>query len=97
MLILSYLGLLSIIPYVASKHPDVRWHAKQGLTLALAMIVASVAIAIVSALPLIGWLFGLLGPLVSLAGLVLIVVGIAKALGGERWRMPVIAELAEKW
>jgi uncharacterized membrane protein len=97
MLVLSYLSLLALIPYVASKNPEVRWHAKQGLTMTAVFLAATVAVWILVALPLIGWIFVVIRPLLSLAWTVLLIMGIVKALGGERWRMPVIADLAERW
>jgi uncharacterized membrane protein len=97
MLVLSYLSLLGLIPYMVSKNPEVRWHAKQGLTLTAIFLAATVAVWILAALPLIGWIAALARPLLSLLWMVLIVVGIAKALGGERWRMPVISDFTERW
>jgi len=98
MLVLSYLGVLALIPYLVSKNDDVRWHAKQGLTLAAAFILAHLASGVLSFLPLIGgMLSALYWPVVSLGGFCLIVVCIMKALHGERWRIPVIADLTDKW
>jgi uncharacterized membrane protein len=97
MLILSYLSLLAILPYLLSKNGEVRWHAKQGLTMTALLLTASIGLWILSALPLIGWVAALARPLLSLVWMILIVVGIAKALGGERWRMPVIGDFTERW
>jgi uncharacterized membrane protein len=93
MLVLSYLSLLALIPYFSSKNADVRWHAKQGLTLAGVFFVFRIA----TWLPLVGWIAAMLYPIVSLLYFVLVVVGIVKALGGDRWRIPLIADVAEKW
>jgi uncharacterized membrane protein len=98
MLVLSYLGVLALIPYLVSKDADVRWHAKQGLTLAAAFIALNLLTRLLGFLPLIGtmlsWLYW---PVVSIGGFCLIVVCIIKALQGERWRIPVIADLNDKW
>jgi uncharacterized membrane protein len=97
MLILSYVSLLAIVPYLGSKNPDVRWHAKQGLTLTAVFLAATIGLWILTALPLIGWIAALARAIVNLGYMLLIVVGIAKALGGERWRMPFIGDVAERW
>jgi uncharacterized membrane protein len=93
MLVLSYLSLLALIPYFTTKSEDVRWHAKQGLTLAFVYMAFQVA----TWLPVVGWVARMLMPLVGLLYFVLLVVGIVKALSGERWRIPLVADLAEKW
>jgi uncharacterized membrane protein len=89
MLVLSYLGLLALIPYLfARESEEVRFHARQGLALGL----LGVGCAALGAVPVVGF-FGVLG----VAGvLVLSVLGIVKALGGERWRMPVAATVADR-
>jgi uncharacterized membrane protein len=97
MLILSYLGLLAFIPYLSTKNPEVRWHAKQGLTLTGLFLAASVALWILSMLPLVGWIAALSRSLLGLLCTILVVVGIAKALSGERWRMPVVGDFAQRW
>ncbi len=89
MLVLCYLGLLALVPYLAARgREDVRFHARQGLALGLVGIGAA-ALAVV---PFVGF-FGVLG--IALV-VVLSVVGIVKALGGTRWRMPVAADLADR-
>lgn len=89
LLVLCYLGLLSLIPYlVAREEPLVRWHARQGLALALVGI-GCAALALVPYLGFVGCL--------GLAGvLVLSIVGIVKALDRDRWRAPVAADVADR-
>ena len=91
MLILAYLGILSLIPLLTVKDSDyVKWHAKQGLVLGISAFVVMTV-------------FGILGPLalancLLLPGwLVMAIMGILKALKGERWRIPVVADLASKF
>ena len=49
-------------------------------------------------MPFIGWLIAMLGsPVLALGGLALIIVAIIRAMKGERWRIPVVADLADKW
>lgn len=90
MLILSYLGLLSLIPLLTVKDSDyVVFHARQGIVL----FAFAILLQILNVVPVIGWIVGCLG---SVAVLVLMVMGIVKALGGERWRMPLISDIVSK-
>jgi len=59
MLILSYLGILALIPLLVEKDdPEVQWHAKHGLVLTVGWIVLSIALAILSSFPYIGMFLG---------------------------------------
>ena len=102
MLVLSYFGILALIPYLTVKDSDyVKWHAKQGLTLVGVVVVGEIALgivigilsAIVHALSFLGCFF----PLIGLGILVVSIMGMVKAFGGQRWRIPVIADLADRW
>ena len=97
MLILAYLGPLGLIPYLTDQKEDVKWHAKQGLTLTVAWIVFMVCYGLFISIPVFGWLFALLAPFLSLAILAIVIVAIIKAINGNRWRIPVVADLADKW
>ncbi len=89
MLVLCYLGLLSIIPYLAAKgDEEVRFHARQGLGLGL----IGVGAAVLASIPFIHF-FGAIG--IALV-VILSILGIVKALSGIRWRMPVAADLADR-
>jgi len=89
LLVLCYVGLLSVIPYLVGRdRPVLRWHARQGLALGI-IGVGCVALALIPYLGFIGQL--------GLAGvLVLSVIGIVKALDQAEWRMPVAADVADR-
>jgi len=89
MLVLCYIGLLALIPYLVAKEvPIIRWHARQGLALALVGL-ACVGIALIPYLGFVGHL--------GLAGvLVLSIIGVVKALDRAQWRMPVAADVADR-
>jgi fumarate reductase subunit D len=91
MLVLAYLGILSLIPLLTVKDSDfVKWHAKQGLVLSVGgFIIAS----IIGMIPFVGLISCLLMPAI----LVLMVMGIIKAMAGTRWRIPVVADIADKF
>ncbi len=99
MLILSYLGILALIPFFMKKDdPEVQWHAKNGVALLLAEIVwciiqfGSVFIHV----PGVGCITGLVGCIVWIGFLALTVLCIVKAVNGQRFRIPVITDMAEK-
>ena len=89
LLVLCYVGLLALVPYLVSRDaPPLRFHARQGLALAL-LGIGCAALALVPYLGFIGQL--------GLAGvLALSILGIVKALEGARWRMPVAADVADR-
>lgn len=92
MLVLSYLGIFALIPLLTSKDsPFVQWHAKQGTAL---FVVTTVSLIVVNFIPLLGQLVGCVG---VVGALVVAVMGMVKALNGDRWRIPLVADLAEKF
>lgn len=91
MLILSYLGLLALIPLITVKdNPTIKWHALNGLVLGLG---GGIALSILSAV--LGPLACIIGPLGSIALIVVDIMAMVKALNGERWRIPVVTKIAE--
>ena len=99
MLILSYLGILALIPLLVEKEDaDIQWHAKHGLVLMVGWIVLSIALAILSSFPYIGMFLGCaVGPLLWLVILIIQIVAMLKALKGERLIIPVISDYTDKW
>ncbi len=98
-LILSYLGILSLIPLLVKKDdPEVQWHAKNGVVLFGAECVWAIAqVAIGFAhIPILGCVSGLVGCLVWIAFLALSIICIVKAVGGQRFRIPMLTDMAEK-
>jgi uncharacterized membrane protein len=87
--ILSYIGILSLIPYfIKDQSSFVRYHAVRGLNLFLLEIIAGVAASIVGiVLPGIG---SLLGWIVSVAGLVFSIIGIINVVNGDKKDLPII-------
>ena len=80
--LLSYLGVLVIIPLLLKKDsPFVQFHAKQGLVLLVGWVI--------SWFPVLGWIVGIIV-------FVLSVMGIINVLDGEKKRLPIVGELAEK-
>lgn len=98
----AYLPMLFLIGLLdAPRNRYVRFHARQGLVLFLAEIVAWIALAIydgsVGRIPVIGLIFGAALRLVTgLTFLAAAVYGIAKALAGETVRIPFLGDLADR-
>ena len=87
--ILSYLGILVIIPFIINPKSDfVRFHAKQGLVLFIIEVVVSV----------VG--YGIFWPLAWIAGiinlliLILVIVGIVNVVQHKESPLPVVGQLA---
>ena len=106
MLVLSYLWILALVPLLVQKDDqEVQWHAKHGLVLWVAEIGLWIAWTIISmilgSVPIIGWVISAVGcgvwVLLWLGVLALHVVAIMKALKGERLRVPVVTDYADKW
>ncbi len=99
MLILSYLGILALVPLLVEKDdPEVQWHAKHGLVLLVSWIVLFIAVATLSMFPMVGMFLGCaVAPFLWLVILVIHIVAMIKALKGERLIIPVISDYADKW
>jgi len=97
-LILSYLGLLALIPLLVKKDdPDLQWHAKNGLTLFGAEICWVILQIILGFIPVLGCGVHILGCVVWIGFVVLVVICIIKAVQGQRFRIPLVTDISEKW
>lgn len=99
MLVLSYLGILALIPLLVKKDDkEVQWHAKNGLGLTVAWILLWIVIAIVEHfMPgVVSCGIAVIHCVLALGFLAVIVLAIMKALKGERMRFPVISDFADK-
>ncbi len=103
MIVLSYLGLLALIPLLVEKEDrEVQWHAKHGLVLTVAWVVLFVALQIVAMIlgaitAGLGCLISLLFPLIAIGILVIHVLCIVKGLKGERFLLPGVSELTDRF
>ncbi len=69
----------------------VKFHAMQSIITFVALMII---MWIANVIPLIGWL---IAGLVGLLALVLWIILMIKAYQGEKFKLPVIGDLAEKW
>jgi uncharacterized membrane protein len=103
MIVLSYLGILALIPLLVEKDDkEVQWHAKHGLVLLVAEVILWVAIGILSFIlthifaPL-GCVILILELLLGLGLLVLHVMCIMKGVNGQRLLLPVVSQYADRF
>jgi len=101
LLVFDYLGPLALVSLVASRREFVKWHAKQGLLLSLTLAAAYIVVRLVH-WPLDRWVPFLAeifwaGVLLSVLGaLVLLLLCIVRALDGERFKIPMLGDLADR-
>lgn len=91
---LSYLWVLSVVMYIVKKDDAfVQFHAKQGIVLCVASFAMMVLGFLLMMVPVVGWLLGMV---LWAAIAVLSLVGFIKAFQGEKFNLPVVADLAKK-
>lgn len=105
MALLSYIGILALIPYFAEKENKyVRFHAIQGLNLLIVNLVVSAAsfvVAIVATIlfiiPIIGWVLGfvlyLVIGLIPVGLLVISILGVVYSLQGNAKELPIVNQI----
>ena len=99
MAILSYLGILVLIPILAAKDSKfARYHANQGLILLVAEAIWVAATRLISFIVgllnigLLSFLFGVVVWLLSLVPLVFVIFGIYNAAAGKARELPFIGK-----
>jgi uncharacterized membrane protein len=99
MLVLSYLGILCLIPLLVKKDdPEVQWHAKNGTALLGAEVIVFIIriMLIFVRIPFLGCGLAVVFCVIWLGFLALSIICIMKAVKGERFRIPVLTDFAEK-
>ncbi len=88
--ILAYFGILCLIPLLVKKdNKFALFHAKQGLVL----FIAEVILTFIWVIPFLGWFIGAIGWILIP---IICIIAIIQVLMGNYWRIPVIADIAEK-
>jgi len=89
--ILSYLGILALIPYlVKDQTPFVRAHAVRGINLLLLEVIAWVAVGVFSWVPVLD---GILSAVVGLASFALSLIGIINVANKDDKDLPFIGSI----
>lgn len=102
LVIFAYLGPLAIVSLAATRSEFVRWHAKQGLMLSASAILTFIILRIPHAVFYGLWTFlgdmFLTMELIILTGFLLVaILCMVRALEGERFRLPWVAELVDRF
>ena len=99
MLFLCYFGIFALIPLLTKKEDrEMQWHAKNGLVLAIAYCAVWIGLTVLSfVMPsVVKLMFVPLHCLLFLAFLIVDIMAMVKAFGGQRMRLPVISDFADK-
>ena len=98
LLVAAYLWFLAVIPLIVEKEDkEVQWHAKHGLVLFGIEFVLCIVFGVLTSIPLLGCIVGIVWIVVGLGILVLHVLCIMKAINGERFLIPGISDLANRF
>lgn len=98
----AYVGPGFVIPHFSREDsPFLRWHEHQGFVLFFAEALAVAAVVVldhtVGRIPLLGLVIILAFEVFAFAGaLVLSVLGVVKTLAGEEFRLPILADYADR-
>lgn len=88
--VISYLGVLALIPLVLKlKNSFVLHHLKQGLLL----FGVEVLLVVIGVIPLVGWVIVILGWLLCT---ILSLLGIFNAIIGRYWYLPWLSKYSQK-
>lgn len=100
LVIFSYLGPLCFVSLITRQDPFVHWHARQGTALFLAAALLMAALSpfhwLFSLIPLVGRFFRAMELFLGLGYLAIIALAIDRALCGQKYRVPWIADLADR-
>jgi len=101
LLVLAYLGILALVPFLTARKEFVLWHARQGLLLFGVSLVTLFSMILVNVILWhFTWVLGLIFLILLLTSgfgvLALVVACILKAFEGERWRIPGLGDFVEK-
>lgn len=88
-------GLIFLL--VEKDNKFVKFHAIQSIALSIAFFVVMFALFFLALIPYAGAVFGILSSLVSLGMLIVWVILLVKAAQGERFKLPVIGDMADKY
>lgn len=100
--LLAYLlGIITgIVFYVIEKENKfVRFHAMQSIiTFGALFIISIIVVPIIAIVPVIGWIIGgLLSIIIWIITIVLWVILMYKAYKGEKFKLPIVGNIAEKY
>ena len=98
MLVLAYLGIFALIPLFMKKDDkEVQWHAKNGLVITAAWILLGIVLGVISQMPFMGCAVQAIWCVYPLLVLAVSILGIVKAINGQRFVIPGLSDFADKF
>jgi len=98
MIVLSYLGLLALIPLLVEKDDsEVQWHAKHGLVLAVLDFILLFGVPFVLSILHLGCAGCVLQSVLGIALLIVHILCIVKGVNGGRFIIPGISDFANRF
>ncbi len=101
LLVFGYLGPLALVSLVASRREFVKWHAKQGVAVSVTLAVFYLVLRSFRSLlatvapQFVAELFWFAALLTLIGFAVAMILCIVRALEGERFKLPLLGELAD--
>lgn len=92
--IIPAIVFLAVAPY--NRNSLIRFHSWQSIFFTVACIAVDIALMILGRLPFLGLMSLFLWPLIGLAFFVIWILLLIKAFNGQRFKLPIIGDLAEK-
>jgi uncharacterized membrane protein len=92
--IIPAIVFLAVAPY--NRNVLIRFHSWQSIFFTIACIAVDVALMIFGRMPFLGLMSLFLWPLVGLAFFAVWILLLIKAFNGQRFKLPIIGDLAEK-
>ena len=102
LLVFGYLGPLSLVSLVTSRREFVKWHAKQGLVLSALLLAVFPVLRFLDFVldrffwAVFGELFWIAIWMIVLGVVLAMLTCIIRGLEGERFKLPILGELADK-
>ena len=97
---LAYVTIVPAIIFLVlepfNRNKFVRFHSFQSIFVHVAWVACWIVLGVIGAIPVLGWATLLLWPLLGLGFLVLWVILLVKAFGNQKFKLPIIGDLAEK-
>lgn len=89
--IVAYITIVGwLVAFFAGTREQSKFHLNQGLIVGLLTVALSVIARVLSIIPIIGWLAGIIVWLLDLVLLAFAIIGIVNAANGKEERLPII-------
>ncbi len=95
---ITIIGLIIAIVMNADKKSELAtFYIRQVLGISVLGLAVSIAVALLSLIPVVGFIASIAGFFISLGLLVLLVMSLLSAIKGEQKELPVVGKMFQKW